>query len=91
MNKLPIFVKKEIVMSTLEFNLHNLIEEIENENLLKAIYTMITHEPALVGNTVKFTDLPTALQEEIEEGIEQAEKGEFVAHEEVMKKYQEWL
>ncbi len=93
MNKSPIFAKKGVVMETIELklNLHNLIEKIENESLLKAIYIMITHKPVLSGNTIKFTDLPKALQEEIEEGLEQAEKGEFISHEEVMKKYQEWL
>ena len=93
MNKLLIFVKKGKIMSTIELklNLHNLIEKIENESFLKAIYVLITHKSALSENMIKFTDLPTALQEEIEEGLEQAEKGELISHEEIMKKYQEWL
>ena len=93
MNKSPIFVKKGAVMETMELksDLISLIEEIENETLLKAIYVMITHQHAPSSKVLKWTDLPAALKEEIEEGLEQAENGEVVSHEEVMKKYQKWL
>jgi len=80
-------------MSTLELklNLHTLIEGIENESLLQAIYVMITHKPVISSDLIKWADLSAALKEEIEEGLEQAENGEVIAHEEVMKKYQKWL
>ena len=93
MNKSPIFVKNGEVMETIELksDLISLIEEIENETLLKAIYVMITHKPVSSSKVVKWADLPVALKEEIEEGLEQAENGEVIPHEEVMKKYQKWL
>ncbi len=80
-------------METMELKseLMGLIEEIENETLLKAIYVMITHQHAPTSKIVKWTDLPKALKEEIEEGLEQAENGEVVSHKKVMKKYQKWL
>jgi len=66
-------------------------EEMENETLLKAIYVMITHQHAPTSKIEKWADLPAALKEEIEEGLEQAENGEIVSHEKVIKKYQKWL
>jgi len=79
-------------MSTteLKLSLHNLIDNIENESLLKAIYVMITHKTAPSGS-LKWDELPESLRQEIEEGLEQAEKGEVIEHEKVMKKYDKWL
>ena len=79
-------------MSTLELksNLHNLIDELENESLLKAIYVMITHK-AVPLEDLKWDNLPESLKKEIEEGLEQADKGEVIEHETVMKKYGKWL
>ncbi|MFN8255594.1 MAG: hypothetical protein U0W24_07890 [Bacteroidales bacterium] len=80
-------------MGTMELKseLINLINEIQNENLLKAIYVLITHKPVPSAKGLRWEDLPKDLQIEIEEGLEQAEKGEVVEHEEVMKKYKKWL
>jgi len=80
-------------MGTLELRseLISLIESMENESLMKAIYVMITHKPVPSGKGLKWDELPTALQKEIEEGLEQAENGEIIEHDEVMKKYQKWL
>ena len=77
-------------MSTIELklNLHDLIDGIENESLLQAIYIMITHKPI---ESINWASMPLALKEEIREGLEQAENGEVVSHESVMKKYQKWL
>ena len=79
-------------MNTLELksNLHNLIDELENESLLKAIYVMITHK-AVTPEDLKWDNLPESLKKEIEEGLEQADKGEVIEHEMVMKKYGKWL
>jgi hypothetical protein len=67
-------------MSTTELKseLINIIENIDNETLLKAIYVMITHKPVLKEKSLKWDDLPEALQNEIEEGLEQAENGEVI-------------
>ena len=79
-------------MSTaeLKLNLHNLIENIEDESFLNAIYVMITHRVA-PSRITKWDELPETLKQEIEEGLEQAEKGEVIEHETVMKKYGKWL
>ncbi len=80
-------------MGTIELRseLINLIKDIENESLLKAIHVMITHKPVPQSKALKWAELPEALQKEIEEGLEQAENGEVIDHDEVMKKYQKWL
>ena len=36
-------------------------------------------------------ELPVKVQEEIEEAIQQADRGELIPHETVMKKYSKWL
>ena len=79
-------------MSTaeLKLNLHNLIEGIENENLLKAIYVIITQK-AEPSEGLKWDNLPEGLKKEIVEGLEQADKGELIEHDVVMKKYEKWL
>jgi hypothetical protein len=75
----------------LKSELISLINDIQNENLLRAIYVLITHKPVPLTKGIKWEDLPEDLQIEIEEGFEQAENGEVVEHEEVMKKYKKWL
>ncbi len=79
-------------MSTAELKLylHDLIESIEDENFLSAIYVMITHKTSPSAKT-KWDELPKALKQEIEEGLKDIEKGEVVSHESVMKKYEKWL
>ena len=80
-------------MGTIELRseLIGLIKDIDNERLLKAIYVMITHKPVPSRKGLKWEELPEALQAEIEEGLEQAENGEVLEHDEVMKKYKKWL
>ena len=80
-------------MSTIELKseLIGLIEEMESESLLQAIYVMITHKRMRSGKAVKWNDLPEALKKEIEEGLEQAENGDVLSHETVMEKYQKWF
>jgi hypothetical protein len=91
-SKSRIFVKKRTIMSTaeLKLNLHNLIESIEDENFLNAIYVMLTHRTSPSANT-RWDELPEALKQEIEEGLKDIENGEVVDHEVVMKKYEKWL
>ncbi len=74
----------------LKLNLHKLIEKIENERLLNAIYVMITHKSVPSGY-LEWDSLPEDLKKEIEEGLEQADKGEVSGHDVVMKKYEKWL
>ena len=79
-------------MSTaeLKISLHDLIENIEDESFLNAIYVMITHRVA-PSRITKWDELPEALKQEIEEGLNDIENGEVVDHEVVMKKYEKWL
>lgn len=86
------FARKGVIMSTaeLKLNLHDLIEDIEDQSFLNAIYVMITHKAAPSAG-LKWDELPEALKQEIEEGLEQAEKGEVIEHKTVMKKYEKWL
>ena len=51
---------------------------------------MITHKP-VTPEDLKWDNLPESLKKEIEEGLEQADKGEVIEHEMVMKKYGKWL
>jgi len=80
-------------MGTIELKseLIGIIEDLDDESLLKAIYVMITHKPVPLRKGLNWEELPEALQKEIEEGLAQAENGEVVEHDEVMKKYQKWL
>ena len=83
---------KKTIMSTaeLKLNLHSLIENIEDESFLNAIYVMLTHRIA-PSKITKWAELPEALKQEIEEGLKEAENGELIDHEVVMEKYKKWL
>jgi len=80
-------------MGTVELRskLIDLIKDMDNENLLKAIYVMITHKPVPSHKGLKWEELPETQQSEIEEGIEQAENEEVLGHDKVMNKYKKWL
>jgi len=80
-------------MSTVELKseLISLIEDMENDSLIRAIYVMITHKPVPSEKDLKWDQLPEALKKEIVEGLEQSENGEVIEHEEVMKKYKKWF
>jgi predicted transcriptional regulator len=77
-------------MSTAELksSLHQLIEDVQDSKILKAIYTLLSKKETL---EVDFWDeLSDAQKASVERGITQADKGEFKSHKEVMKKYQKW-
>ena len=74
----------------LKLNLHYLIENIKDENLLNAIYIMLTYSKTEITST-KWDEMPSILKQEIEEGLEQAENGEVTNHSSVMEKYAKWL
>ena len=83
--------KKYMGTIELKSELIGIIEDLDDESLLKAIYVMITHKPVPLRKGLKWEELPEALQKEIEEGLVQAENGEVIEHAQVMKKYQKWL
>jgi len=68
--------------------LYTLIENTDDLNLLEEVKLMLSGQ----NLTQDFwEDLPESQRKSIERGIEQASKGETVAHEDVMKKYGKWL
>jgi predicted transcriptional regulator len=68
--------------------LYTLIENTDDLNLLEEVKLMLSGQ----NLTQDFwEDLPESQRKSIERGIEQAAKGETVAHEDVMKKYGKWL
>ncbi len=74
----------------LKLSLHDLIESIEDERFLNAIYVMLTHRTTPDAN-LKWDEFPETLKQEIEEGLKQAKDREVAEHETVMKKYEKWL
>lgn len=75
----------------LKSELIGIIEDLNDESLLRAIYVMITHKPVPLRKGLKWDELPETLQKEIEEGLVQAVNGAVIEHDEVMKKYKKWL
>lgn len=76
----------------LKADLYNLIEKTNDVSILEALRTLlkkqITHEKA---ESDFWDELPEALKSEIDEGLNEIEDGQEKPHEEVMKKYKEWL
>lgn len=75
-------INQFITMSTaeLKYSLFKAIDSINDGEKLKAIYSFITKK-----NDVDFWDeLSKEEKDVIEEGLDQAERGEFISHEEVM-------
>jgi len=73
----------------LRTDLHNIIDKITDSNILNAVKTLLS------GKTAPQTDWWDTISEEerteIEQGLAEADRGEVIAHEEVMKKYKKWL
>ncbi len=94
MNKSPIFVKKGIIMSTIELKsrLHELIESIEDNKVLSAIYVLLTKKQFKVKDKVDFWDeLPEEVKNDIDEAVEEGKRGEVIPHKEAMKQIREKL
>jgi hypothetical protein len=93
--KTRIFVKKHGIMSTVELKteLIQLIETEEDLSVLQALKLILVKIKNIEKPEEKelWDNLPEALKAEIEEGLEQAENGEVIEHEQVMKKYEKWL
>ena len=86
-SKSRIFARKGVIMGTIELKseLISLIEKIEDNKVLNAIYVLLTNQ-AKAEKTVDFWDeLPEALKKEIDEGIAEADRGETIPHKEAMK------
>jgi predicted transcriptional regulator len=73
----------------LRTDLHNIIDKITDSNILNAVKTLLS------GKAVTQTDWWDTISDEeraeIEQGFAEADRGEVITHEDVMRKYQKWL
>jgi len=76
-------------VTELRADLHNLIDKISDKNILKAVRTLLSEKAATKADW--WDTISQEEQEEIEQGISEADRGEVTPHEEVMKKYKKWL
>lgn len=79
------------IMNVIELrsDLHNMIDNITDSNILIAVKTLLS------GKTATQTDWWDIINDEeraeIEQGLAEADRGETISHEEVMAKYKKWL
>ena len=70
----------------LKADLHSLIEKTEDISILKALKVLLKKQFAPDKTEADFwEELPEAVKKEIEEGLEDIEKGNVHTHEEVMQ------
>jgi hypothetical protein len=69
----------------LRSSLHELIENIEDNNILSAIYLLLAKQPSKIVEKDFWDELPEHIKAGIEEGLAQSERGEGIPHLEVMK------
>ena len=75
-------------MSTIELksSLHNLIDTINDSKTLKAIYTLLKkNSAASKTNQLDWDSLSDAEKKAIDKAIKQADNGELIPHDQVMK------
>ncbi len=72
-------------------DLHNLIEKTEDINILKALKVLLKKQFASDKSEQKdfWDELPETVKEEIEESINEADKGSVYTHEEIMQEMKE--
>jgi len=76
-------------VTELRADLHNLIDKISDKNILKALRTLLSEKAEAKADW--WDTISQEEQEEIEQGLSEAERGQVTPHEEVMKKYKKWL
>ena len=74
-------------MDTLELKsyLHELIDDIEDNHVLNAIYLLLAKLQSKVEEKDFWDELPEHVKKGIEEGLSQSERGEGITHDEMMK------
>jgi len=74
-------------MDTIELKsyLHELIDNIEDNNILNAVYLLLAKLQSKSEEKDFWDDLPEHVKVGIEEGLAQSERGEGIPHNEVMK------
>jgi len=76
-------------VTELRANLHNMIDKISDKNILKALRTLLYEKAASKADW--WDTISQEEQEEIEQGLSEADRGEVISHEEVMKRYKKWM
>jgi predicted transcriptional regulator len=78
-------------MNTLDLksDLYALIDKIEDIDILREIKTLLVKKLKSEEGIDFWEKLPDALKLEIEESIKEADRGEVIEHEEVMKQIKE--
>jgi hypothetical protein len=81
-----IFVKRN-KMGTIELkaNLHDLIENIDDKNVLNAIYILLTKQLKIKPKADFWDELPENVKNDIEEAIKEADLGKVYTHESVVE------
>jgi hypothetical protein len=79
--------KKEVIMSTVELksSLHDMIEDIEDNDILSAVYLLLAKQQHKADEKDFWDELPENVKAGIEEGLAQSERGEGIPHHEVLK------
>ena len=73
----------------LRTDLHNMIDKISDSNVLYAVKTLLSGKAT---TQIDWWDtISDEEKAEIEQGLAEADRGEVIPHEEVMKKYEKWL
>lgn len=67
--------------SELKLNIHNLIDGISDNSVLKAVHTLLSK--ATATNTDWYDDLSNEAKASLEKGINDAEQGNFVPFEQI--------
>lgn len=76
------FVRKRIGMPDIKVELHQMIDQIGDDKVLEAVYTLLSNQP--VAYTTSGEPLNQAAYEAmIDEGEEDVKKGKTYSHEEV--------
>ncbi len=80
-------------MGTIELKseLINLIESIEDNQVLSAIYVLLTKQFKIKGNVDFWDELPEEVRKDIDEAIQEGKRGEGIPHKEAMKLIMEKL
>ena len=73
----------------LKSDLYNLIAQIDDINILKAIKVLLKKQ--IKGKKYSWDDFSEALKSEINQGLKDIENDDIITHKEAMQKYDQWL
>jgi predicted transcriptional regulator len=80
------------LQAEIKVGLHKMIDQIEDSNILQAVYVILEREKQRQGIEGDFyDDLQPSLQKSIEKGLAEIRSGQTIPHEEVRKRYEKWL